>query len=195
MGKELPFNIIELDQRTEAWYVWRHDGIGASEASKIMGENRFDSADAVLHEKLGSAGNRASNFAMQRGEDCEPDALVEYKSETGYDLVSLCAESKKHPWMRASLDGITKDYSHAVEIKCGASAYRKAVQYGEIPEYYHAQLQHIMAVTGLESLDYWCWQPGCDGVLIPVRRNNAYIARLIHTEEVFWQKILKLRAK
>jgi len=38
------FKIVTLEQGTQAWREWRHNGIGASDASTIMGENRFKSA-------------------------------------------------------------------------------------------------------------------------------------------------------
>ena len=92
--------------------------------------------------------------------------------------------------MRASLDGISVDKKLAVEIKCGESAYRKASQSGKVPDYYFGQVQHILAVTGYDDLDFFCHWPGNPDVLIPVRRHKGYIDQLIMKEEAFWKKVV-----
>ena len=35
------FHKLDLEQGTTEWLDWRHSGIGASEASTVMGDNRF----------------------------------------------------------------------------------------------------------------------------------------------------------
>ena len=65
---------------------------------------------------------------------------------------------------------------------------------GKVPGYYRGQLQHILAVTGLPAIDFWCYWPATGGpVLITERRDDAYIARLIEAEARFWQLVLAAR--
>ena len=45
------FTIVKIQQGTREWLEWRHRGIGASDASTIMGENRFKDAVELLQEK------------------------------------------------------------------------------------------------------------------------------------------------
>ena len=47
----MKYKEIDLEQGSDAWLNWRNDGIGASDASTIMGENQFKSADEMLYEK------------------------------------------------------------------------------------------------------------------------------------------------
>ena len=47
------FTIVELRQGTQEWLEWRHNGIGASDASTIMGESRFNSTAGLMKEKRG----------------------------------------------------------------------------------------------------------------------------------------------
>ena len=123
MIKDHPcFRVVKLDQRTDAWREWRHQGIGASDAPIIMGENPWKDAADLLYAKRQSARDPGRNAAMTFGEDCEPDALTGYIRRTGNAVAPICLESKEHPWMRASLDGMSADGSKIVEIKCGASA-------------------------------------------------------------------------
>jgi putative phage-type endonuclease len=183
------FTIVELQQGTDEWREWRHKGIGASDASTIMGENRFKSAAQLLHEKRGPARDFGQNEAMAIGTQLEPEARKRYIAKTGKNVKPACLQSARYDWLRASLDGFTVNCDAVVEIKCGESVYRRASQSRSIPDYYYGQLQHILAVTGLESLDFWCYWPGYPELLVPVARNNAYIDRLLNRELEFWNQI------
>jgi predicted phage-related endonuclease len=80
-----------------------------------------------------------------------------------------------------------------VEIKCGESVYRKTRQYGRVPDYYYGQLQHILAVTGLPSIDFFCYLSGFSELLVPMARDDNYIGQLLNTEFQFWTQVLGAR--
>ena len=152
------FIVVELQQGTSEWLTWRHNGIGASDASTIMGENRFASASMLLQEKRGSVIlDSPQNEAMALGTRLEPEARKLYIAKTGNDVRPVCVQSTQLDWLRASLDGLAPNHDAVVEIKCGASVYRSASEYGSVPSYYYGQIQHILAITGLASLDFWCY--------------------------------------
>ena len=50
----LPYTIIDFEQGTSKWLHWRHEGIGASDAATVMGENPWKDAyeSACLHSEL-----------------------------------------------------------------------------------------------------------------------------------------------
>lgn len=183
------YTIVELEQGTREWLEWRHKGIGASDAATIMGENRFKSAAELLLEKCGPARDFGQNAAMARGTELEPEARRLYIKKTGRDVRPVCLQSTRYDWLRASLDGLAVNHDAVVEIKCGQSAYRTASQTRSVPDYYYGQMQHILAVTGLDSLDFWCYWPGSAPLLIPVPRNVSYIERLLKTEFEFWNHV------
>jgi putative phage-type endonuclease len=183
------FTLVTLEQGTDAWRSWRHNGIGASDASTIMGENQFKSAGELLREKRGPALDFGQNAAMARGTELEPEARRRYVAKTGKDVRPACLQSTRYEWLRASLDGLAINHDAVVEIKCGQSAYRKAAQTGAVPGYYYGQMQHILAVTGLASLDFFCYWPNCPELLISVPRNADYIERLLVKELEFWNSI------
>ena len=183
------FTIIELEQGTPEWIEWRHKGIGASDAPIIMGENPWKRPEELLREKRGPARDSNKNEAMSRGIMLEPQARSCYIARTGNDVKPACLQSNQYPWLRASVDGISSSGNVIVEIKCGESVYRHTSQYGCVPDYYYGQLQHILAVSGLASLDFWCYLPGCPELLTPVPRNEEYIKRLVAAERSFWNNV------
>ncbi len=53
------------------------------------------------------------------------------------------------------------------------------------------QLQHILAVTELPTIDFFCWLSDLPAIRLSVKRDDHYIARLIVAEQAFWLQILK----
>jgi predicted phage-related endonuclease len=102
----------------------------------------------------------------------------------------MVAEDIFYPFISASFDGMTPDYKHAVEIKCGKGSHKLA-QKGEIPVYYQAQLQHQMYVANLDIIDYFSFD-GKNGILIKVERDNEFIQEMLDKEIEFWHCVTNL---
>ena len=76
------YTIIDLEQGTPAWLEWRSQGIGASDAPTIMGENPWKRAADLLDEKCGKLKSN-SNAAMVRGSALEPEARRRFEAKVG----------------------------------------------------------------------------------------------------------------
>jgi putative phage-type endonuclease len=186
-----PFTLVALTQGTAEWRQWRCGGIGSSDAPVIMAENPWKSSGELLVEKRHGNGDREVTEAMARGTELEPEARRAYVLHTGRDVQPACLQSNQYEWLRASVDGITASCDAVVEIKCGESAYRKTAECGRPPEYYNGQLQHILAVTGLPVIDFWCYLPGSSALFVQVDRDDGYIERLLWEEYQFWTQVLR----
>ena len=186
--------VVPLEQGTSAWLDWRDQGIGASDAPAIMGENPWKSAARLMREKLGEVKKFSGNAAMRRGNELEPLARRRYERLSGVSVDPACLQSSRHTWQRASVDGLAADGSVVVEIKCGDSVYEKTSRSLSVPGYYLGQLQHILAVTGLGHIDFFCYLPSRPDVRVRVERDDVYIRRLVSTEREFWEQITMRRA-
>jgi len=180
---------VQHEQGTREWLEWRHKGIGASDAPVVMDENPWKTVDALLRDKCGQVKESRQNAAMARGTRLEPEARRAYIEKTGNQVFPACLQSNQYDWLRASVDGISADGSRAVEIKCGDSAYAHTEACGSPPDYYYGQLQHIMAVAGLASIDFWAYLPEYGGILVPVQRDSQYIERMVLAEYEFWEQV------
>ena len=188
------YTIVNLQQNTPAWLEWRNQGIGASDAPAIMGENPWKSVDYLLREKC-TGKVYDPNAVMARGAGLEPEARKCYERKFGIRIAAACLQSTRYEWLRASVDGLAADGSTVVEIKCGESVYRKSAATREVPDYYFGQLQHILAVTGLHEIDFWCYLPSRPEVHIAVARDDGYIKRLLEAEHAFWQRVVQHRKR
>lgn len=177
--------IHNLIPQTQAWHDFRRQHIGASDAPIIMGVSPWKNIQNLWKEKCGEE-NTFKNFAMQRGIDLEPKALVEYCEMTNYKMTSVVMTSEENPLMSASLDGW--DGIHAVEIKCAGKHDHKLALGGQIPEKYYPQLQHQIFVAGLQFIEYFSYD-GNQGVIIMVYRNEKYISLMLSEHEKFWKSV------
>ena len=184
---------VELEQGSKVWLDWRTDGIGGSDAPCVLDESPFKSAAALRDEKLATRVEVIDRPEIALGIALEPEARLTYCREYGVDVEPVCVQSTQYPWLRASLDGLSADGQRVVEIKCGRGAYWRTAKTGHPPAYYVAQLQHILAVTGLPSIDFVCYFPGLKTICLKVERDEVYIERLIAAEKEFWDHIEVLR--
>lgn len=179
---------LHFEQSTREWLSWRREGIGASDAPVIMGQSPWQKASHLLSIKTGQIEERPANGAMQRGKTLEPLARQAYVRHTGIEVEPVCVQSLAHAWMRASLDGLSADGRRVVEIKCPGEKDHLLADSGLVPEKYYAQLQHILAVTGLPEIHYWSFRFGRP-VLLSVNRDDSFVAALIVKESEFWSQV------
>jgi putative phage-type endonuclease len=176
--------IIEgLQQGSPDWLEFRRLHIGASDAATIMGLNPWHSKLQLWQEKT-LGWTKEVNNAMRRGTQMEEQARKAYELHAGFLVCPMVVEDDHHPFISASLDGISIDLKKIVEIKCGKASHKLA-QHGEIPKYYLAQCAQQMYVAGVNKMDYWSFD-GTEGILIPVVRDNQFITTLLEKLIEFW---------
>lgn len=183
-----PYQIIPLAEHTHPWWEWRRAGIGSSDAATLLGETRGKSVEQLLLEKQHPPKESARRFEQARSARRERQARAQYCRQLGLVVQPACVQSLARPWQRASLDGLSAEGERAVEIKCGKATYATAAARQRPARPHFPQLQHILSVTGLPVIDYWCYYPPHPPLRIEVRRDEAYIERLLAAEEVFWKR-------
>jgi len=179
-------------QRSPAWLKWRQSRIGASDAAIIIGANTFKSIGQLLDEKLGIRAPEEENEAMKRGNELEEKARLAFENDTGHIVFPQVCVHPVHDWMIASLDGMTIEKDIIVEIKCpGDKVAHETFKSQKIPAYYIPQLQHQMAVTGVDKIYYYSFFDGdyCENFtcLLTCERDQAYIDDMIEKEKIFYQ--------
>lgn len=182
--------VLELEQGSEEWLKFRQCHLGASDSGTIMRLNPYDSRSRLWEEKVAGI-QKEVNSKMKRGSKMEKEARHQYELHTGYAVRPIVGEDEIMPFLSASFDGMTHNLDHAVEIKCGRSAYLEAKE-GFIPTYYFAQLQHQMMIANLDQMHYWCWD-GKQGILFEVKRDNEFISDLFDEEVTFWYYVINFK--
>lgn len=181
--------IVPLVEHTPAWWEWRRFGVGSADAATILGERRGKSVEHLLAGKAQPAKDSARRFEQDRSATRERQARAEYCRTLEIEVRPACVQSLVRPWQRASIDGLSSSGDRAVEIKCGKATYAAVAARSRPAREHFAQLQHILAVTGLPVIDYWCYCTPHPALRLEVRRDAAYIERLVAAEEVFWRRL------
>lgn len=175
------------EQGSKEWLEMRRNYLGASDCPVILKLDPWRTPHDLFEDKLGLI-KQQENAAMRRGKELEPYAREEFEKVTGIKVTPQVLFHPQVNYMMASMDGVSEDGKTAVEIKCpGESTYRLAMA-GKVPEHYNAQLQHQMAVAGLQSIFYFCFD-GSTGVVLEIERNNDYIDTIYREEAEFWNRL------
>lgn len=178
-----------LAQNSPEWLEFRKTKIGASDAPIIMETSPWKTPYQLWEEKMGVRESPVT-AAMQRGTNMEEEARWVFEEMIG---IQVFATVKIHPtldWMMASLDGIDVEERHIVEIKCpGAMDHGKAMD-GVVPDKYYPQLQHQMAVTGLDGAFYFSYTRSSSKI-IEVQRDDKYISEMIQKERQFYNHMIE----
>lgn len=184
------YRIIEVEQRSPEWHSFRGCHVMASDCPIIMGVSPWSNIHKLWLEKTNiEAPSDYISPRMQRGIDLEPKALKSFEDYIGIKFRPVVVKSTIHSFMGASLDGLSECGQYLVEIKCpGMEDHLTAIS-GKVPEKYYPQIQHQLAVTGLEFAYYFSFD-GEDGIYLKVDRDEAYIDDLIEKERVFWDSVI-----
>lgn len=151
---------IELEQGTKEWLDWRINGITATEASAALGVSKWATPLTVYKGKLDPKPHEKSKYE-------EWGNLLE-------DVIKFKKFAKEHPefevrqgscyeddWRKCSLDGeLYKDGKCVaiLEIKTG----RSFKGWYPVPDYYFAQVQWQMHVTGIHKVYFAVLLNGCE---------------------------------
>jgi putative phage-type endonuclease len=177
----------------DEWLAARRSGIGGSDAAAVLGLSRWRSPLDVYLDKTGEGGDTEDAPAMYWGRRLERVILEAYVEQTGLAVdapvgVYRMLRSSERPWQLYSPDGMASD--RLIEIKTA----RTSEGWGEpgtdeVPDDYAIQVQHGMAVTGLQRCDVAVLIGGSDFRVYTVERDDALIAHLIAAEAAFWARV------
>lgn len=179
--------ILPYDAPEEDWKAERGNGIGGSEASIIMGENRYRELLDLYEEKRGLAPDFEGNYLTRRGHHMEDFLREEFTRETGIQTQrrGLMA-SKERPYVRVNVDALTSDGGlfeakvHSHHLKDDWSEIE-----GRVSSESFWQVQHGMYVTG-RSHAWIVSDVGGELHIIYIERDDDLIDDLISEIDHFW---------
>jgi putative phage-type endonuclease len=180
----------------DEWLRARMGGIGGSDAPIAVGESPFKSPFQLWSEKVGlvEPDDLSNNEAVEWGHRLEPVIAEAYAEKAGrrvrYSDPFHIRQHPEHRWMMATLDALQEenDEEGVLQIKT-TSAFKAEEWEDEPPLHYQIQLQHEIAVAGVE------WGTLC--VLIggqqlrwfDMPRNDKFIEAMIAREAAFWRLV------
>lgn len=172
--------ILNLVQGSKEWHEVRRKFFTASEAPAMMGESKYKSRSALLHEKATGEIEEVTKQQQRifdKGHDSEESArtLLESDLQTEFYPATGTLEVEGLPLL-GSFDGLTMMEDIGFEHKLfNESLYQQAVS-GELEPHYYWQLEQLLLISGAEKMVFVCsdgtkekWAQ-CDYRAVPGRK-------------------------
>ena len=175
-----------------AWLEKRKHYITGTDAGKLIGVSPWGGKFAVWLDKMGRAAPVVETPAMKAGKKFESAILQTYAEEMncklehvdGYNLITC----DKYPRLGASLDG----WNHDLQIPVDAKNIKwKNEKWGDawtdqFPEYYKAQLQVQMMVTGATFAHLAVMFSGQDFFIYSMEYDEDMAQKILDATDEFW---------
>lgn len=177
--------MMNIVQGTLEWKALRRTKITATDAAVVLGVSPWKTPLTLWEEKTNGTESTFVSPRMQRGLDLEPMARDYFFQEIRIEMFPKVVISPEIDWAMASMDGVSINGQHALEIKCPGYVDHASALDGKIPDKYFPQLQHQMFVCQLESIFYLSFD-GFSGKIIELKRDDKYIENMLTEEEEFY---------
>lgn len=178
------------DLSREQWLKLRKTGIGGSDAGSICGVNPYSSPMKVYYDKISdTVGEQQDNEAIRQGRDLEQYVAQRFMEETGLKVrrSNFMYRNLEYPFMIADIDRLVIGEDAGLECKTASAYNADKWKDGEIPLYYITQCYHYMAVTGKRVWYIAAVILGREFVCRRLEWDDALIAQMIETEQLFWE--------
>lgn len=176
----------------EDWLQERRKSIGGSDASAVIGLNKYKSPYALWADKTGRLPDQEDNEAMRLGRDLEDYVAHRWMEETGLRCrkSAWMYRNRKYPWAHADVDRLVDKEQAILEIKTTSSMPTlKKVRNGEYPETYYCQMVHYLGVTGAQRIHLAVYVLGKGLYCFCLERDEDEIAALMAAEADFWNLV------
>lgn len=175
-----------------AWLEKRKHYVTGTDAGKLIGVSPYGGKFAVWLDKTGRAAPVVETPAMKAGKKFESAILQMYAEEMncklehvdGYNLITC----DKYPRLGASLDG----WNHDLQVPVDAKNIKwKNEKWGDawtdqFPEYYKAQLQVQMMVTGATFAHLAVMFSGQDFFIYSMEYDEDMAQKILDASDEFW---------
>lgn len=193
---------LECEQGSEQWRLARCGVVTSSEFGKIVTTTGTASSQAVAYRRkllaewlTGQPVDSLDGMRwVDRGKEKEPEARAYYEFVAGnnVDEVGLIYLDERR-LISCSPDGLVGD-DGGLEIKNPAPhTHLGYLIDAKLPTAYVAQVQGSLWVTGRQWWDFLSYRPDIEPLIVRVRRDEAYIAKLATCIEAFVAKLLQER--
>lgn len=179
----------EGEQGSPAWHELRRTKIGASSSPALLGLSPYKNASDIYREMvLGEVGY--INKAMANGSNTEEEARdyfnrINPAQGDAYTFKPAVVVSEECDIMMASLDGINGSNSVILEIKVPGEKVYEACLQEKIPVHWEYQIQHQLAVTGLDLAILFIYRNPTNNLILRYTRDDKRIAEIVEACQQF----------
>lgn len=156
--------ILKVKPNSDEWAVERAKYDTASEAGSMMGKNKSNPRNKLLHQKATGTPQEFTQWVKDNlfanGHGVEKLALPYAEKIIGTDLYSMCFVSDEYPNLLATADGYSKKLNVVWECKQWNEEKVSQVLLDRVPEVDYWQCVQLLVVTRADRLLYMVSKDG-----------------------------------
>jgi putative phage-type endonuclease len=177
------------DMSREEWLKFRNKGIGGSDASVILGFNKYKSPLQLFLEKTGQIEPEEAGESAYWGNVLEDVVAKEFSIRTRLKVKRKNAilQHPEYPFILANVDRLIVGERTGLECKTASEYLKGEWVDDEIPAQYLIQCQHYMLATGYQSWWIAVLIGGNKFIYKKIERDEEIIHYLIQEEKNFWE--------
>lgn len=181
--------VSTLGMSREDWLNERKKGLGGSDASVVLGLNKWKSRMALFLEKTGQIEDQPAGERAYWGTILEDVVANEFIKRTGKKVFrrNFIFQDSEYPFLIANID--REVVGENTGLECKTTAEFNADQWvGDlVPDSYYCQCQHYCRVMNWDGI-YIAVLVGLKEFLWKyIPRDNEFIALMVEREVDFWQ--------
>ncbi|WP_019377701.1 YqaJ viral recombinase family protein [Virgibacillus halodenitrificans] len=180
-------NTIEMTH--QEWLQERTKGIGGSEASIILGLNKWKTPFELWLDKTGQSDiEDTAGEAAYFGNMLEDMVAKEFEVRSGKKVRrnNFMLQHPEYPFIMANIDRKVVGENALLECKTASAYLAKDWESEEIPEAYLVQVQHYLGVTGYEHAYIAVLIGGQKFIWKDIERDEELIKMIFDAEVHFW---------
>ncbi|WP_256860439.1 YqaJ viral recombinase family nuclease [Paraliobacillus ryukyuensis] len=180
-----------VDMSHQEWLEMRTKGIGGSDASIVLGLNKYKTAFELWLDKTGqSTVEDSAGEAAYFGNLLEDVVAKEFELRTGKKVRkhNFMLKHPKHDFIIANIDRKVVGENALLECKTASAYLSEAWEGDEIPDAYLVQVQHYLGVTGFDKAYIAVLIGGQRFVWKEIDRDEELIKMIFSAEVDFWNR-------
>lgn len=185
------FKIPTRDMSHDAWLEERRKRIGGSDASAVIGMNKYTSPYTVWADKLGKIPPKKDTESMRLGRDLEEYVAKRFTEVTGKKVrrENSILVNPDYPFAHANVDRMIVGEDAGFEAKTTSVLNLKRYKDGDFPEEYYTQCMHYLAITGCKRWYLGVLVLGIEFKCFVIERDEDEIEALMKAEMDFWEYV------
>lgn len=177
-----------IDMTHGEWLQERTHSIGGSDASIILGLNKWKTPFELWLEKTGQSHDDTAGEAAYFGNLLEEVVAKEFEVRSGKKVRrnNFMLQHPEHEFISANIDRKVVGEDALLECKTASAFLAKDWESEEIPESYLVQVQHYLGVTGYEKAYIAVLIGGQKFIWKEIERDEELIQMIFDAEVHFW---------
>lgn len=190
------YELLNLEQGTEAWKQERLKKITASQVPALLGLSPYQKISQLLEEKVTGLEVEVDSYKtylFQKGHDAEAAGRQWLEAELKMAFPPAVVLSKQCPDLLASLDGFNQEHNAIFEAKYMGVKSLEEVKQGKIKPHHECQVQAQLLASGAKKCIYFATTTDGDSAMIEIKPDLVYHCQILFSVTEFMKDLNDLK--